>query len=84
MLLAQGKYPPDSHGEIPMAEFASKGEASETAEKANAVKRDPQLQEIMDLTIEKLRGGHIGEAPPASAPVPPFNNENHRLIKYKR
>ena len=41
-----GKYPPDKHGDIPMAEFASR---RESVDKPSS-KRDPQLQQIMDLT----------------------------------
>ena len=76
-----GKYPPDKHGDIPMAEFASR---RESVDKPSS-KRDPQLQQIMDLTIVNLKEKRAAAAAPstsalAHSPAP----ENTRLAKYKR
>jgi hypothetical protein len=67
-----------------MAEYAGKRELNIIG-KNEVTKRDPQLQQIMDLTIEKLKGTSDAVGKSSSAVAPPvLPLENQRLVRYKR
>eukprot|EP00597_Dinobryon_sp_UTEXLB2267_P006298 CAMPEP_0170079310 /NCGR_PEP_ID=MMETSP0019_2-20121128/15724_1 /TAXON_ID=98059 /ORGANISM="Dinobryon sp., Strain UTEXLB2267" /LENGTH=72 /DNA_ID=CAMNT_0010292705 /DNA_START=675 /DNA_END=890 /DNA_ORIENTATION=- len=72
-----------------MAEFASKREALTNAENATTTtRRDHQLQQLLDLTIDKLQGNRnaaltAAVTPPNPLALPQQIMENTRLAKYK-